>query len=163
MTSRIIEVVTCINTKYSISFAYCYCTITGNRATQIVSDLDLKNTNSLNSIDIFTNNQLHKIDISVNHLIAGRVRSTGEGYVLTRVCPSINLFVHTWGGGTPARSSWGVPQWGGAYPDGGTPPWVPPHHTWPGDPDGWTATLGTPIRPAQGGTKMRGYPTSSST
>ena len=40
-------------------------------------------------------------------------------------------------GGSPARSSQGVPLPGG-YPDGGTPPRVPPSQTWPeGNPARW--------------------------
>ena len=47
--------------------------------------------------------------------ITDRVRSTREGYVLTRVCPSIRLSVHR--GGTPPGRG-GVPQPG---PAGGVP------------------------------------------
>ena len=102
--------------------------------------------------------------------VTDRVRS----YVLTRVCPSINLSVHTWGGGgggTPARSSWvgypdrGVPHLG--YPpqsdlaDGGVPHLrYPPGQTWLG---GTPPRVPPPVRPAWGGTPAGGYPTSSST
>ena len=87
-----------------------------------------------------------------------------EGNVFTRVCPSIHQSVcaHLGGGGTPARSSpGGYPLPGGGTPcqestpprvtssvgpagGGGTPPRIPPHHTWPG---------GTPCR--GGGTPLR--------
>ena len=78
-----------------------------------------------------------------NPIFTDRVRSTREGYVLTRVCPSVCPHLRGGGypsqvqvgGGTPARSSWGYPDWG-------TPLWVPPCQTW------------------QGGTPMGGYPTS---
>ena len=43
-------------------------------------------------------------------LVTDRVRSTREGYVLTRVCPSVH---NRGGGGTPARSNWGVLQLAG--------------------------------------------------
>ena len=81
-----------------------------------------------------------KIDLV---LITDRVRSTREGYVLTRVCPSIHPSVCPYLGGTSARSRQGwVPQPGPgmSYPDGGTPPWVP-HQTWLGD----TPTGGVPL------------------
>ena len=126
-------------------------------------------------------------------LITDRVRSTWEGYVLTRVCPSINLSIHTQGG-TSARSSWGgggVPHLGylpirpgrGGYPTSGTPPsylagggggtlmgGYPTSGTPPGPgqgyPDRGVPHLRyPPVRPGQGGTRWRGgwYPTSGST
>ena len=81
-----------------------------------------------------------------------------EGYVLTRVFPSVCPHPHT--GGTPARSRWGGgtqarPSWGGGggYPcQGGRPPWVPPHRTWLGGgiphlryPPHWTWPGGVPL------------------
>ena len=93
-----------------------------------------------------------------------------EGYVLTRVCPSVCPHL---GGDTPARSDRGVGGgkpgpgwWGGGYssqvqPEGGTPARE-------------YSSSGTPIRPGQrvldlargtpagGGTPARGYPTSDS-
>ena len=79
-------------------------------------------------------------------IITDRVRSTREGYVLTRVCPSICLSTPR---GTPARSRWG-------YPTSGTP-----HQTWLGGyPDQGVPHLGyPPVRPGQG-YPNRGYPTS---
>ena len=59
-------------------------------------------------------------------IITDRVRSTREGNVLTRVCPSICLSTpggypsQVQAGGTPARSDQGVPLPGG-YPTSGTP------------------------------------------
>ena len=102
-----------------------------------------------------------------------RVRSTKEGYVLTRVCPSICLSTRGGGhtapgqGGTPARSNGGIPQPGptgdipqpglmGGTParsDGGYPRWGTP---WPGlmgvpkvgyPPQGWV-----PLARSDGGT-----------
>ena len=58
-------------------------------------------------------------------IFTDRVRSTTEGHVLTRVCPSICL--STPGGGVPQ------PGPAGGYPDGGGYP-----------------TSGTPVRPGQG-------------
>ena len=66
-----------------------------------------------------------------NIFITDHVRSTREGYVLTRVCPSICLSTPRRRGGTPARFRQGeVPQPGGVpepgpgggYPTSGTPP-----------------------------------------
>ena len=77
--------------------------------------------------------------------ITDRVRSTREGYVLTRVCPSVCLstggvpHLARWGGGTPAMSSQGVPQSGG-------------YLRW-STPQGW----GTPGQVRMGVPKM-GYP-----
>ena len=72
-------------------------------------------------------------------IITDRVRSTREGYVLTRVCPSICL--STPGGGYPSQIQMGVPLLKG-YPTlstpppfylvGGTPPQVPPPSIRPG-------------------------------
>ena len=74
-------------------------------------------------------------------IFTDRVRSTREGYVLTRVCPSICLSTGGWGVPHLAR---GVPQpgpargapgqvWWGGVPQGGVPPgrgypqqWYPP-------------------------------------
>ena len=89
----------------------------------------------------------------LTRIITDRVRSTRESYLLTRVCPSIHLSVHTWGGGgvpQPGADGEGgtQPGLGGGYPTsgtltvgpgqggtpaGGTPPWVPPW-TWQGVP-----------------------------
>ena len=68
------------------------------------------------------------------NFITARVRSTREGNVLTRVCPSINLSVHR-GGGVPishnalqhfpecheAAGGGGVPRSGYPPPPGGVP------------------------------------------
>ena len=101
-----------------------------------------------------------------------------EGYVLTRVCPSVcphpggggTPVRSRWGGGTPARSSWGVPPArgypNGGYPTSGTPSWtwlgVPPTRRYP---DGGYPTLGTPLvgpghggYPCQEGTPIGGTP-----
>ena len=55
------------------------------------------------------------IVMRADFLFTDRVRSTREGYVLTRVC----LSVHTWGGTVVRFSQWGVPKpgpGGGGYP-----------------------------------------------
>ena len=101
-------------------------------------------------------------------LITDRVRSTREGYVLTRVCPSIHPSVcpHLGGGGTPARfSPPRVPPTSGhppppvgpgrGYPTSGTPP---PSDLAGGYPDGGVPHLPPPSDLAGGG-----YPTSGST
>ena len=49
-------------------------------------------------------------------IITDRVRSTREGYVLTRVCPSINLSVHR-----QVQLGGGLPLLGGGYPCWGVP------------------------------------------
>ena len=73
----------------------------------------------------------------MTQVFTNRIRSTREGYVLTRVCPSICLSVcpHLVGG-TPARSRWGVPQPGPGkvIPCSGVPHLsrVPPAWTWHG-------------------------------
>ena len=113
-------------------------------------------------------------------LITDRVRSTREGNVLIRVCPSIHpsihLSVHIWGGGTRARSR-GYPARGrtlpgyltsgtapsdlaGGYFARGTPPWVPPVR--PGQ-RGYPSRGYPPVGPGQGGTLLGGYPTSGTT
>ena len=98
-------------------------------------------------------------------IVTDRVRSTREGYVLTRVCPSIHPSVcpHLGGGGTPARSRQreypsqvqveGTPT--GGYPTSGTP-----HQTWPGGtrPGGYPTSGTPPVRPGQGGTLTGGTP-----
>ena len=56
------------------------------------------------------------MEVHLQVIFIDRVRSTREGYVLTRVCPSIILSVHTWwgrgtpggGGGTPPQITDGV-------------------------------------------------------
>ena len=104
-----------------------------------------------------------------SNVVTARVRSTREGNVLTRVCPSINLSVHRGGypypimlcnisqnamsPGTPPPGGYrglgtpprGVPR-SGYPPWGGTEVWVPPRG-------------GTQVRvpPPQGGTQVR-YP-----
>ena len=115
--------------------------------------------------------------------ITDRVRSTREGYVLTRVCPSIHppvcLSTLGGGGGTPARSRWGgqVPQPGptGGYPTSGTshrawpgegvpllegtPPQVPPIRPGGGTPGGGVPHLRfSPVGPGWGGVSHLGYP-----
>ena len=72
-----------------------------------------------------------------NTFITDRVRSTREGYILTRVCSSMILSVHTYGGGTPARSR-----------QGGTPA----RSSQGGTPTGRYPTLGPPVRPGRGTT-----------
>ena len=114
------------------------------------------------------------------------VRSTREGYVLTRVCPSIILSVHPWGGGYPSQvhvgrvphptlgtppirpgqgvSLLGVPQQGelplpGGYPTSGTP-LLDLARVYPqATPAGGYPSSGTPIRPCWGYPCQRGYPT----
>ena len=108
----------------------------------------------------------------LRYIFTDRVRSTREGYVLTRVC----LSVHTWGG-TPARSRRGGGTWPG--PGMGVPHLrYPPSDLAGGTPAGGYPTSGTPLSdlagstPAgvphlryppsdlAGGTPARGYPTS---
>ena len=114
---------------------------------------------------------------SILHMTAYVVRR--EGYVLTRVCPSVCLHlvgypsqvqlggthlgyllvrlgwgVPCWGGTPlwvpPVRPGWGVPLLGG-YPIRGTPPQVPPSQTWPGGyPAGGTPPWVPPVRPGWG-------------
>ena len=87
------------------------------------------------------------------NIFTARVRSTREGNVLTRVCPSINLSVHRGGYPYPimlCNISQNAMRWGG-YPD---PPWGGTQVRYPP----W---LGTP--PGGGGTRVRyppggGYP-----
>ena len=60
-------------------------------------------------------------------MFTDRVRSTREGYVLTRICPSVCLSTGGYPGqvqmgGTPARSDGGVPQPGPTGTWGGVPP-----------------------------------------
>ena len=75
------------------------------------------------------------------YIITDRVRSTREGNVLIRVCPSICLYTSR--GVTPARSGGGVPHLG--YP--------------PSDLVGGTPARGYPsVRPGHGGTPARGTP-----
>ena len=107
-----------------------------------------------------------------------------EGYVLTRVSPSVCLYPHwTWAGvppaggypsrpwvppirpgwgGTPAGSNWGVPHLG--YPCQtwvGVPHLGYPHQLWLGIPLlGGTPPWVPPIGPGQGGTPAGGTPTS---
>ena len=109
-------------------------------------------------------------------IFTDRVRSTSEGYVLTRVCPAMILSVHTWGG-TPARS-----RWGGYYPcqvqpgctlmggtlTGGTLMGGVPHLGYPpldlarGYPDPWVPCLGgIPLVGPGKGYPDQGYPTSA--
>ena len=109
----------------------------------------------------------------VLEIITDRVRSTREGYVLTRVCPSVCLSTPGRGypgqvqpGGVPqpgpgegttARSRYGGTPMGGTQiggtPTGGTLPWVPPIRPGRGYP-----TLGIPpVRPGQGVPHLR-YP-----
>ena len=108
-------------------------------------------------------------------VITARVRSTREGNVLTRVCPSINLSVHRGGypypimlcnisqnamrqqGGTPP----GVPRPPGRVPRSGTPPGgypgqVPPRG-YP-DPPGGVPRSGTPGGVPGSGTPPGGVP-----
>ena len=116
--------------------------------------------------------------IHIFNLITARVRSTREGNVLTRVCPSINLSVHR-GGGVPISHNalqhfpecheavGGYPDPPGGVPGSGTPPGgypgqVPPRV--PGPPRGVprSGTFppgGTQVRyhPPGGGTRVR-YP-----
>ena len=90
--------------------------------------------------------------------VTARVRSTREGNVLTRVCPSINLSVHRGGYPYPimlcnisqnAMRQRGVP---GSGPRGGVP--GPPR----GVPGSGTPRGGTRVRyPPGGGTRVR-YP-----
>ena len=86
--------------------------------------------------------------------VTDRVRSTKEGYVLTRVCPSIRLSVHI-GGGYPGQvQQEGVSHLGYPPPTsdlaGGTPPWVlPPPPFKPG--------RGVPLPPTSGNTKQMEY------
>ena len=69
------------------------------------------------------------------NIFTDRVRSTREGYVLTRVCPS----VHT-GGGDPSQV-----QVGGGYPCQ-VQPWIPPLvRAGGGYPDRGYPTSGTPL------------------
>ena len=94
-------------------------------------------------------------------IITDRVRSTREGYVLTRVCPSVCLSTprgvtparSRWGGGTPAKSRWGVPCQGVPLLEG-TPPQVPPIEP------GWGVLLpeGTPLWVPPSGLAWQGYP-----
>ena len=116
----------------------------------------------------------------IRYIFTDRVRSTREGYVLTRVCPSICLST-PWGGEYPsqvqvrgdtqARSRWGgypsQVQAGRGYPSQvqagrgvlqpgpggrGTPPQVPPCWTWLGEyPTGWVPHLGYPPSDLAGG------------
>ena len=75
-----------------------------------------------------------------------------EGYVLTRVCPSV--CPHPGGGGYPSQV-----QWGRGTPTGGTPPWVPPvRPSWGYPSEGGYSTSGTPHRTWLGGNPMGGYP-----
>ena len=88
---------------------------------------------------LFGEFSVHGVFLCVDNIFTDRVRSTTVRYCFHRC-----LSVHTSGGGTPARSSWGrgTParsSWGVTLP-GGTPPWVPP------------------IKPGQGGTPARGLP-----
>ena len=103
-------------------------------------------------------------------LITARVRSTREGNVLTRVCPSINLSVHRGGYPYPImlcnisqnamrqrRGGGGVPGQvpPGGVPGSGTPRGVPGSGTPP--PGGYPGQV-----PPRGGTRVRyprgGYP-----
>ena len=88
---------------------------------------------------VFTCNKL-QLDVVMNiPVITDRIRRMREGNVFSLSTP-------VGGGGTPARSSQGVPHLG--YPPvrpglgGGTPPWVPPSRTWPG---GYPCQKGTPL------------------
>ena len=122
-------------------------------------------------------NKLNKISTHAFELclFTARVRSTREGNVLTRVCPSINLSVHR-GGGYPypimlcnisqnaMRQRWGGYPDPGYPPGSGTPPGGYPGQVPPGGypgqvpPPGGVPRSGTP----QGGTRVRyppgGYP-----
>ena len=107
------------------------------------------------------------------YLVTDRLRSTREGYVLTRVCPSIHPSIHLsvcphlggGGGGTPARLNWGVPLPGvpnRGYPTSGIPlsdlRYL--HWTWPGGTLMGYPTLGTPLSDlARGIPQQGGYPT----
>ena len=106
-------------------------------------------------------------------LVTDRIRSTREGYVLTRVCPSMILSVHTWGEGYPSQvqAGGGVPLPGpasrgvphlryspsdlarGVPRQGGYATLHTPHLTWPGE----YPTSDPPCRTWPGG----GNPTSS--
>ena len=67
-------------------------------------------------ICIVTENREVRWNLLCRELIfTDRVRSTREGYVLTRVCPSIVLSVHTWGRGGSSQGG-GVPQPGQGMP-----------------------------------------------
>ena len=122
----------------------------------------------------------------IGHIFTDRIRSTREGNVFSLFTPGGGYPGQVWGGEYPSQVQRGVPlldgypilgtplsKWLG-YPDGGTPPWVPPvgpgqgvpqlgeyptsgttpHQTWPGG----TLMGGTPpqvppppVRPGQGG------------
>ena len=120
-----------------------------------------------------TNNRFHLLSSLPTAYLVRR-----EGYVLTRVCPSIPVCLSTpggggvpqpgaTGGGTPAKSRWGdVPRpgpTGGGYPsqgEGSTPPRVSPYIRpgWgtpargipPWVPPSQTLLGGYPVRPGQG-------------
>ena len=80
--------------------------------------------------------------------ITDRVRSSREGYVLTRVCPS----VHNWGRGVPQPGpDGGIPQPG---PDGGGGTPIQP---WRGVPHPALDKGSTPIQPWMGVHHLR-YP-----
>ena len=84
------------------------------------------------------------VGLGTYRIITDRLRSTREGYVLTRVCPSIHPSVCPHLGGYPSQvhpegvphlryphQTWlgGYPNGGypdEGYPNGGTPPQVPP-------------------------------------
>ena len=116
-------------------------------------------------------------------IITDRVRSTREGYVLTRVCPSVCPHLGVpwpgpaggggdrvpqpgpgegvpWWGGTPPQVlppsdlARGYPNWG--YPTSGTPPTIGPG-CGGGTLMGGDPTSGTPIRPGWGVPHLR-YP-----
>ena len=95
---------------------------------------------------------------SIFLVFTARVRSTREGNVLTRVCPSINLSVHRGGYPYPIMlcniSQNAMRQWGGVPgpPRGGTRVRYPPGGV-PGPPVGGVPGSGTP----PGDTRVR-YP-----
>ena len=91
--------------------------------------------------------------------ITARVRSTREGNILTRVCPSINLSVHRGGYPYPIVlcniSQNAMRQRGGTQtPPGGYPGQVPPR----GVPGSGTPRGGTQVRYPPGGVPGSGTP-----
>ena len=92
-------------------------------------------------------------------LVTDRVRSTREGYVLARVCPSIHPSICPHLGGVPPPGpAGGVPR-----QERDTPMGVPhlgyPHQTWPGGtPTGGYPTSGTPLSDLAGGYPDGGVP-----
>ena len=96
--------------------------------------------------------------------ITARVRSTREGNVLTRVCPSINLSVHRGGYPYPimlCNISQNAMRQRGGYPDpppGGTRVRYPPRG-YPGQvPPGGVPRSGPPPGGVPGSGTPRGYP-----